>query len=306
MAARHDKTTDPRLQEELLQARRGTAFFARKLNELSDAELDGVSLLPGWTRRHVVAHVRYNARAIARLIEWAATGVETPMYSSPEARNHEIEFGATLSPIALRHLFDHSAVHLNVEWRDLPAQAWQHTVKTAQGRTVPATETVWMRTREVWIHAIDLDNGATFTDIPEPVLERLLKDITGAWHTRGTDEGLVITATDRGVDVHRGFHPGGRPLDEPGDRPGVVADVRGDVAAGPAGKQRIAVELRVREFVELAGEERRAPARLQQGCKQLRVRRLVVAGNHQASLTTRFFSSPRPSMVVTRSWPSCR
>ena len=126
----------------------------------------------------------YNARAIARLIEWAATGVETPTYASPEARNHEISFGATLSPIALRHLFDHSAVHRNVEWRDLPAE-----------------ETVWMRTREVWIHAVDLANGATFTDIPAPVLERLLNDITGAWHTRGTDTDLVIKVTDRDLTL---------------------------------------------------------------------------------------------------------
>lgn len=197
MVARHDQTTDPQLLEGLLQARRGTAFFARKLNELSDPDLDGDSLLPGWTRRHLIAHVGYNARAIARLIEWAATGVERPMYSSPEVRNHEIEFGATLSPIALRHLFDHSAVHLNVEWRDLPADAWHNKVKTAQGRVVPAEETIWMRTREVWMHAVDLNNGATFTDIPALVLERLLKDITGAWKTRGTDEGLVVRVTDR-------------------------------------------------------------------------------------------------------------
>ncbi|BCW43325.1 maleylpyruvate isomerase family mycothiol-dependent enzyme [Arthrobacter sp. StoSoilB5] len=192
MVARHDLATDPGLQEELLQARRGTAFFARKLNELTDAELDAGTRLPGWTRRHVVAHVGYNARAIARLVEWAATGVETPMYASPEARNQEINFGATLSPIALRNLFDHSAVHLSVEWRDLPDANWANDVRTAQGRTVPASETVWMRTREVWIHAVDLDNGATFNDIPAPVLERLLKDITGAWKTRGTDAGLLV------------------------------------------------------------------------------------------------------------------
>ncbi|KQR63700.1 maleylpyruvate isomerase [Arthrobacter sp. Leaf337] len=199
MVARHDQTTDPVLLEGLLQARRGTAFFARKLNELTDADLNGDSLLPGWTRRHVTAHIGYNARAIARLIEWAATGVETPMYASTSVRDHEINFGATLPPIALRHLFDHSAVHLNVEWRDLPAEAWHHKVKTAQGRIVPAEETVWMRTREVWVHAVDLDNGASFRDIPEPVLERLLKDITGAWHTRGTDTGLLIRVT--GTDL---------------------------------------------------------------------------------------------------------
>lgn len=196
MVARHDQTTDPQLLDGLLQARRGTAFFARKLNELPDAELDGASLLPGWTRRHVAAHVGYNARAIARLIDWAATGAENPMYASTEVRNHEIDFGATLSPTALRNLLDHSAVHLNVEWRDLPAEAWHNKVKTAQGRIVPAEETVWMRTREVWVHAVDLDNGATFRDIPAPVLERLLKDITGAWHTRGTDKDLVIRVTD--------------------------------------------------------------------------------------------------------------
>jgi maleylpyruvate isomerase len=54
-----------------------------------------------------------------------------------------------------------------------------------------------MRSREVWMHAVDLDNGAAFRDIPVPVLERLLKDITGAWHTRGTDAGLLVKVTDR-------------------------------------------------------------------------------------------------------------
>jgi maleylpyruvate isomerase len=236
MVARHDQATDPRLQEQLLQARRGTAFFARKLNELPDAELDGGSRLPGWTRRHVVAHVGYNARAIARLIEWAATGVETPMYPSPEARNHEIEFGATLSPIALRHLFDHAAVHLNVEWRDLPAEAWHHKVKTAQGRIVPAEETVWMRTREVWMHAVDLENGATFADIPAPVLERLLKDITGAWHTRGTDAGLLVNVT--GTDLAFGDIRAADPAIISGPLPAVVEwaagrGFRGVTVTGP-------------------------------------------------------------------------
>ena len=196
MVARSDKTTDPRLQEELLQARRGTAFFARKLNELSDADLDGASLLPGWSRRHVAAHIGYNARAISRLVEWAATGVENPMYTSKEIRDHEIDFGATLSPIALRNLFDHSAVHLNVEWRDLPSDAWHHKVKTIQGRLVQAEETIWMRTREVWVHAVDLDNGASFKDIPAPVLIRLLQDITGAWASRGTDKDLIGRVND--------------------------------------------------------------------------------------------------------------
>ena len=224
MAARADRTTDPALLQSLLQARRGPAFFARKLNELTDADLDGASLLPGWTRRHITAHIGYNARAIARLVEWAATGVETPMYSSPEARNQEINFGATLSPIALRNLFDHSAVHLSVEWRDLPEEAWHHEVRTAQGRVVPASETVWMRTREVWVHAIDLNNGASFIDIPTSVLERLLTDITGTWHTRGTDTGLRInaTGTTTGTDLAFGGTNTADPTIITGPLPAVV------------------------------------------------------------------------------------
>ena len=90
MTARQDLTAARVLEAELATVRQGTAFFGRNLDELSDAELDGDSLLPGWTRRHVVAHIGYNARAISRLIEWAGTGVETPMYEFAEARNNEI------------------------------------------------------------------------------------------------------------------------------------------------------------------------------------------------------------------------
>ena len=232
MVARHDQTRDPELLEGLLQARRGTAFFARKLNELSDDELDGASLLPGWSRRHVTAHIGYNARAIARLVEWAATGVETPMYPSTEVRDHEIDFGATLSPIALRNLFDHSAVHLNVEWRDLPGESWHHKVKTVQGRPVPAEETVWMRSREVWVHAVDLDNGARFSDIPEPVLSWLLKDITGAWKIRGTDAVLVVRVTDHGPEKEFGDVSDEAPLVISGPLAGVVRWATGRGAAG--------------------------------------------------------------------------
>ncbi|WP_120004644.1 maleylpyruvate isomerase family mycothiol-dependent enzyme [Nesterenkonia muleiensis] len=197
MVARYDLTTDLDLQDQLLTVRRGTAFWHRKVGELNDAELDGDTLLSGWNRRHLVAHVGYNARAISRLVYWANTGIETPMYSSPEDRNREIELGATMPTRALRHLNDHAAVSLNVEWRDTPAEKWENIVRTAQGRQVPLSETVWMRTREVWLHAIDLDNGARFSDVPISVLERLLGDITGAWRNRGTDPGFAIEVTGR-------------------------------------------------------------------------------------------------------------
>ena len=194
MGARVDLATDPTVRRDLATVRLGTAHFRRVLNELTDAELSRPSLLAGWSRKHVVAHVGYNARALARLVEWAETGIEIPMYNSPEARGEEIEFGATLAAEALRHLCDHSAIDLDVRWRDLPADQWSSEVVTAQGRRVPVSETVWMRSREVWLHALDLDAGALMNDIPDAVLERLLTDVVGTWRTRDELRGLSIRA----------------------------------------------------------------------------------------------------------------
>jgi len=208
--ARTDKAADPTVVAGLLLARRGTAFFSRKLAELSDADFDAPSLLPGWSRRMVVAHVGYNARALTRLVEWAATSVETPMYTSAEQRLAEIEYGATLTPVALRHLHHHAAVSLSVEWRDLPFDRWPAHVRTIQGRVVPVSETIWLRTREVWLHAIDLDNGATMDDFPVNLLDALLSDVEAAWARRGVDT-VRLVPTDRPiVNVHRELGPAGR------------------------------------------------------------------------------------------------
>lgn len=180
------------LADRLLNARRGTAYFAQRLAELSDRELDADSLLPGWSRRHLLAHVGYNAAALCRLMDWANTGTETPMYASAEQRAREIDEGATLSPGALRNLFDHTVARLDAKWRKLPPAAWSAQVRTAQGRLVPASETVWMRTREVWIHAVDLGSGGRFGDFPPVVLQSLLADIVDAWRRNDRGAGLVL------------------------------------------------------------------------------------------------------------------
>ena len=201
MSQRLDSVPDQKLADGLLLARRGTAYFSRKLNELTDDEYDAPSLLPGWSRRFVIAHVGYNARALARLVEWARTGVENPMYASVQQRDDEIAYGATLNPVALRNLHHHAAVALNVEWRDLPADAWVNPVRTIQGREVPVAETAWMRTREVWLHAVDLDNGGTFADFPPELVDHLLADVAGNWHRRGVGEDLELRPTDRTLPV---------------------------------------------------------------------------------------------------------
>lgn len=189
--------------ERLRMARRGTAYFAQRLAEFTDDELNEPTALAGWSRRHLVAHVGYNAAALYRLLDWAATGVETPMYDSAEQRGREIDEGATLNAAALRNLFTHTAARLDEKWRHLPASAWSAQVRTAQGRLVPAAETAWMRTREVWIHAVDLGNGGRFGDFPDAVLGSLLDDIVGMWRRKGLGSDLVI-AVDGQVPLRVG------------------------------------------------------------------------------------------------------
>lgn len=183
------------LSTQLQLARHGTAYFAQKLGDLSGSALSERSLLEGWSRKHIVAHVAYNAAALCRLLDWAATGHERPMYASPQQRSREIDEAATLSAGAVTNLLEHCVARLDSKWRGLPLSAWNAQVQTAQGRIVPAVETVWMRCREVWVHAVDLDNEAQFSDFPAPVLHSLLDDITASWHRTPGWSPVQIDAT---------------------------------------------------------------------------------------------------------------
>ena len=199
MVAREVQATDPQVLRDLATVRLGTAYFRRALQRVRNDEFAAPSLLPGWRREQLVAHVGYNARAVARLVTWAATGVETPMYASPEARAEEIEAGATLRPDALRSLCEHAAIDLDVRWRDLPDDRWGATVVTAQGREVPASETLWMRSREVWLHAVDLRNGGSVDDFPEELIDLLLADLIAVWRRKlpADAQDIVLEPIDR-------------------------------------------------------------------------------------------------------------
>jgi maleylpyruvate isomerase len=175
----------------------GTEVFGRELAALSDAALDAPSLLPGWTRRHLLAHVGHNAHALMRLLHWARTGEETPMYKDAAARDREIAEGAALAPSALRDLVITSAAELRQAIDSLPERAWSAEVVTAQGRTVPATEVPWMRCREVWVHAVDLDGGVSFDRFPAAMLDELIDDITTTLQRRGQPPALLVEPTDR-------------------------------------------------------------------------------------------------------------
>ncbi|HWD79318.1 MAG TPA: maleylpyruvate isomerase family mycothiol-dependent enzyme [Kribbella sp.] len=140
-------------------------------------DLDAPSLLPGWSRRHVAAHLSLNAEALGNLVHWARTGEERPMYPSADARNADIEASTSRSADELRSWFDESSARLTAAMATLTEAQWQTQVRTSRGVPIPATEVPWMRSREVLIHAVDLGTGLTFADLPDDFLAALCTDI---------------------------------------------------------------------------------------------------------------------------------
>ena len=175
----------------------GERHLGTVLGRLTDEEFDAPSLLPGWSKRTLLAHVARNADALVNLLTWARTGVETPMYSSPEARDRGIAEAAALPPAELRAEVLASTGRFVEAVRQLSDEDWAAEVRTAQGRTVPASEVPWMRCREVWVHAVDLDAGVDFGEIPGDVLTALVDDVFAMWERRGQVPEVTVFSGDR-------------------------------------------------------------------------------------------------------------
>ncbi|MQY14555.1 hypothetical protein SRB5_47230 [Streptomyces sp. RB5] len=169
-----------------------------KAAEADDTGFAAPSALPGWSRAHVAAHVAANAEALCNLVHWAATGERTPMYASPEERAAGIERGRKLPAAELTAWLRASAERLDAGMAALTDGQWQREVVTAQGRTVPATELPWMRSREVCVHAVDLATGVTFADLPAGFLAALCDDVV-AKRAAAPGPAVHLTASDTGA-----------------------------------------------------------------------------------------------------------
>jgi len=80
-------TALPEIDETLL----ATTRYLQALTVLDDESVRRPSLLPGWSRAHVVAHLSRNADAFTRVLSQVAAGEPASMYVSADARDAEIE-----------------------------------------------------------------------------------------------------------------------------------------------------------------------------------------------------------------------
>jgi maleylpyruvate isomerase len=182
--------------ESLAWAGDGAAHLRGLMTRMGDDAFAAPSALPGWSRAHVLTHVARNADAMINLLTWAATGVKTPAYTSAEARDADIETGSTRSPEEIRDDVIAASDRLAQTVRKLPKEAWSRHVTNRQGREIPATDIPWMRAVEMWIHAVDLDVGASFADFPPPMLTELLAEVTAAMATNEDCPSLRLVAKD--------------------------------------------------------------------------------------------------------------
>ncbi|BCJ50955.1 maleylpyruvate isomerase [Actinoplanes sp. NBRC 14428] len=145
------------------------------------------SLLPGWTIGHVLTHVARNADSYTNLLTWARTGIETPQYPTPTAREEGIEAGRG-RPLAeqiadLRESHERFADAAAA----MPAEAWTFHLPST-GRS--AAFLPWGRLREVEVHHVDLGRGYTPEDWSDAFALRLLREIVGG--AAGDTPALVL------------------------------------------------------------------------------------------------------------------
>ena len=203
----------PHLEEMVV----ATTRYLGALTVLNDDDMRAPSLLPGWSRGHVVTHIARHADALCNLVRWAETGVETPMYPSREQRDADIDAGADRSAHDLRvdasasaGRFLQAINELDVRHEDAPVSRMPGT------ETFPARDIAMLRRIEVEVHHADLGVGFTHRDWSSdfadllagrvqndradgPAMVLRSSDTDGLWNYGVQGEGPEITG--RAVDL---------------------------------------------------------------------------------------------------------
>jgi len=177
----HVALADPADTAASLQARVAiaTSSVLRTAAGISDQQAREPSLLPGWSRGHVLTHIARNADSLRNLLIWARSGVVTPQYRSAEARDLDIEAGHSRPTDELVTDMAESAAGLADEAALLADADWGVEVEGLRGPPHPAWFTLWRRLSEVEIHHVDLDAGYRPSDWPTAFTTQCIERVVG-------------------------------------------------------------------------------------------------------------------------------
>jgi maleylpyruvate isomerase len=222
----HDSLPEPRADLSAGEYAELGIAATREVNQLLTQVVEGLgdgamrrpSLLPGWSRAHVVTHLARNADALVNLLTWARTGIEHPMYASKADRDADIEEGSHQLPTVLREGLDAAVDRFLTAVTHMDEISWQAEVVLATGRQIDACVVPWLRWQETAVHLIDLDAGTGFADLPAGHVERLLDLVVGEL-TQRTDTPPVRLRVDLADGRQRDWELAGNLLGK--DSPGV-------------------------------------------------------------------------------------
>ncbi len=161
------------------------AALLESIKNLSDEEVKAPSLLPGWSRGHVLSHLARNADSVVRHLAGAARGEVLEQYvGGIAARSAAIEEGATRPAAEIVDDVRRSAHAVERSFAELPPWAWENEVRGTFGGEYPAHGVVFRRWREVEAHHVDLAVGYGVERWPEPLVMRWLAEELDALVTR--------------------------------------------------------------------------------------------------------------------------
>ena len=189
--------TEPTVALVALRASTAALVQGVAAEQWTDADVRAPSLLPDWTRGHVLTHIARNADGITRAVSGALRGEQLERYPNGVAgRNADIEAGAGRSSAELAADVSDSADRLDRVFSAVAdAGRWD---MIADGRTASAW--VLARWREVEIHRVDLGGSYTAADWPLEFVGYLLPELAGQLATR-TEAAVRITVTrERSLD----------------------------------------------------------------------------------------------------------
>ena len=194
------------LSQRLDDVRAAEDRLGRTLDGLDDGALAEPSLLPGWTRGHVLAHVALNAHSLVNLFTWARTGDETSQYPSWDERDAAIDEHSTRTLAGHRAALEEAGDAFAEAARAVPLERWGFEVAGIGGDPQSAETFLFGRLREVEIHHVDLDAGYVPSDWPEGFVRRVLEQVP-ARLGHGVDHAFAARATDLGMRLEIGEGP---------------------------------------------------------------------------------------------------
>jgi maleylpyruvate isomerase len=176
---------DPEITADLARIEAATGRLLATIATLTGEQAREPSLLPGWTRGHVLTHIARNADGLANVARSVRTGTEIPMYASDAGRDADVEAGAGRPAAALLADVRESAAAFAHQAGLVPAGAWTALVRrTPGGEQFPASSVPVRRLGEVEVHHTDLGLGYRPGDWPGDFVDAYFPRVADSWAGR--------------------------------------------------------------------------------------------------------------------------